>query len=40
MRDFEYLGGWLKKIKDSLESGHYDVNENVFSEVEVQRLNN
>ena len=40
MQDLKYLRGWLKEVEDDLESGHYDVNENVFSEIEVQGLNN
>ena len=40
MQDLAYLRGWLKEVESGLESGYYDVSENIFSEVEVQRLNN
>jgi len=40
MQDLENLGGWLEKVEVGVESGHYDVNENIFSEVEVRGLNN
>ena len=26
----EILGGWLNEVEGGLESGHYDVNENVL----------
>ena len=38
MQVLENLGGWLKEKECGLESGHCDVNEDVFDGVEVRYL--
>ena len=38
MQALKDLGGWLNEKECGLESGHCDVNEDVFDGVKVQRL--